>query len=172
MSDETCFFPVNNQDKSYYNYLLQIISKELVLICSFESLLEVSCGPLKKKKIIIITGCHKAARCVVSSSLSFVWLHLSIFILSLGWHPFLHYPFLIQSWREFHLLLTPLISLSLALEMMNRNNCLISFRTTTLKYACACETAVLWKHFFKSFFRLSHETHTKKTKSREGFLGI
>ena len=163
MSDETCFVPVNNQDKSYYNYLLQIISKELVLICSFESLLEVSCGPLKKKNNNNNYWVSQSSS-LFSSSLSFVWLHLSIFILSSGWHPFLHYPFLIQSWREFHLLLTPLISLSLALEMMNRNNCLISFRTTTLNHACACETAVLWKHFLKSFFRLSHETHTKKTK--------
>ena len=36
MSDETCFVPVNNQDKSYYNYLLQIIRKELM--CSFVAL--------------------------------------------------------------------------------------------------------------------------------------
>ena len=46
MSDETCFVPVNNQDKSYCNYLLQIICKELVLIGSFESLLDASCRPL------------------------------------------------------------------------------------------------------------------------------
>ena len=47
MSDETCFVPVNNQDKSYYNYLLEIICKDcLVLICSFESLLDASRRPL------------------------------------------------------------------------------------------------------------------------------
>ena len=46
MSDETCFVPVNNQDKSYYNYLLEIICKELVLICRYESLLDASRRPL------------------------------------------------------------------------------------------------------------------------------